>query len=1060
MPAAVPFLVSFAISLAISIALSAVMAGIQLIFAKKQKRQRQSGQDRRQKQNITDTIGQIPVVYGRARVAGSRVFAATKLAYTGLDPIYEQGQLIWLDSRGDYLYLAIAYCEGEIEKFEDILIDGVSWFDGKFTTRYENDVSLSWTFTEPSPVTVYSQVYDQYSKGNSSYKKIAIQPIRYRLFRRPVGGQWIQIWQSIGGVSQTLSLPNHGYGDYEYELYYYDDSGNIILVGNATVHLDQDNLLFTQTVDNNLTFTQNSFIASEYLKVETRKGGADNLDPLPSWWLNEVPEYGTDRIGHGVAYLLIRILKHTSGSRAESTPIQSIPDITAIVKGKLVLDTRDDTIKYTSNPALCIRDYLSSEIYGARISSFHEDAIKDTADYCDELVTRKDGSQTARFSLDGVVFTDETIVDNVEKLLQTCNGSIVYQSGLYKIFAQRASSVVKSFDASNIIGNIQVNRASLKDKQNGVKIRWVNPATWDLDMANISSPEYLAQDKNKVLESEMQLDFVTNYDRAVALGTQLLKQSRKDKSITFKTFFDSYDLQVGDVIDITHEAFGWTSKEFRITKMIVTPEGEIEISALEYDDLVYDIDDYDLELAYSDSTLDSPFNVLPPSALRAYQTFEPNANGDYVAVLQLYWYRSTSSSVVSYQIEKRNHSVGSFEVVGQTPNTILKLYDMPLGVYDFRVKAINSIGYESIYTESLIEVVSIDQIPPDVQGLFLKNGLNTVTLTWQYMPEVATNGFFKIRHIPATTGAQWSDHPTFEHIVSGKVTEITLPQLDGTYMIKAVNIARLESANETSIVLDLPDDTSYQKVLDVQEDITFTGSKVQCDVIDDVLTLGYAELFDSDEMFDSDELFDGTSITYNVGTYNFANSVDLGAVYKFKLTKTVVANLISNDDSFDSDELFDSEELFDGSTVIGTIANLLYRTTRDDPSSSPTWSDWKLLTVNEDTARAVEFRLEMFTNTQREQIEIEQLRTHLYLPLRVESKTASITGANQLVSFNKAFYNTPDISVSILDPAAGDYFAYAGLDEDSFNITCRDSGANTVSRSINYTVQGLGERVV
>ena len=54
------------------------------------------------------------------------------------------------DSQGDYLYMVIALCEGEIEEITDILIDGISWLNSKFNTRYRNDIALTWTINQIS----------------------------------------------------------------------------------------------------------------------------------------------------------------------------------------------------------------------------------------------------------------------------------------------------------------------------------------------------------------------------------------------------------------------------------------------------------------------------------------------------------------------------------------------------------------------------------------------------------------------------------------------------------------------------------------------------------------------------------------------------------------------------------------------------------------------------------------------------------------------------------------------------------------------------------------------
>lgn len=40
------------------------------------------------------------------------------------------------------------------------------------------------------------------------------------------------------------------------------------------------------------------------------------------------------------------------------------PVLTAIIKGRRILDIRDGQIKYSKNPALCLYDYMVNDVYG------------------------------------------------------------------------------------------------------------------------------------------------------------------------------------------------------------------------------------------------------------------------------------------------------------------------------------------------------------------------------------------------------------------------------------------------------------------------------------------------------------------------------------------------------------------------------------------------------------------------------------------------------------------------------------------------------------------------
>ena len=60
----------------------------------------------------------IPVIYGRRRVGGTRVYVSSKDVAGG--------------DKNEYLYIALAMCEGEINSISDIEIDDVSISNSKF----------------------------------------------------------------------------------------------------------------------------------------------------------------------------------------------------------------------------------------------------------------------------------------------------------------------------------------------------------------------------------------------------------------------------------------------------------------------------------------------------------------------------------------------------------------------------------------------------------------------------------------------------------------------------------------------------------------------------------------------------------------------------------------------------------------------------------------------------------------------------------------------------------------------------------------------------------------
>ena len=113
------------------------------------------------------------------------------------------------------------------------------------------------------------------------------------------------------------------------------------------------------------------------IKIETRLGtdtqtAVTNLSP-PSEWDSDCKLLG-------ISYIYIRY-EYDQDAFADG-----IPNITALIKGKKVYDPRTSTTAWSSNPALCLRDYLTSS-YGLAENTYNIDdtVISTAANVCDQM---------------------------------------------------------------------------------------------------------------------------------------------------------------------------------------------------------------------------------------------------------------------------------------------------------------------------------------------------------------------------------------------------------------------------------------------------------------------------------------------------------------------------------------------------------------------------------------------------------------------------------------------------------------------------------------------------
>lgn len=122
----------------------------------------------------------------------------------------------------------------------------------------------------------------------------------------------------------------------------------------------------------------NNLLIKKYLGADPQTADADLID--------SVDRLDSNFRGNGMTYLYVRF-KYS----ADLFP-NGIPNISAEVYGKQLYDPRDAGTRWSDNPALVLRDYLTNSAYGRRVAS---SAVDDTnfgevADLCEEYFTTKD----------------------------------------------------------------------------------------------------------------------------------------------------------------------------------------------------------------------------------------------------------------------------------------------------------------------------------------------------------------------------------------------------------------------------------------------------------------------------------------------------------------------------------------------------------------------------------------------------------------------------------------------------------------------------------------------
>ncbi len=380
--------------------------------------------------------------------------------------------------------------------------------------------------------------------------------------------------------------------------------------------------------------------------------------------------------------------------------------------------------------------------------------------------------------------------------------------------------------------------------------------------------------------------------------------------------------------------------------------------------------------------------------------------------------------------------------------------------YDLQIRYATQAGYVS---EALLisghRVEGTAALPSDVFGFSINVLGDTAHLSWQAAADLDLNGY-NLRFSPQLTGVSWSGAVDIIASIPRDATTATVPAAAGTYLLKAVDVGGRMSANAAAAATSV-DMGGQNAILTVTENPAFTGVKTNAATSGNALQLAGRDSVDDWDDVDAVENFDiGAQGLWDTGMYEFAGTVDLGAVYTSRLTASITVAGIDLNDGVDSWSNFDAVETMDEDVDPSWWSlQLQVRYTPDHPDISPLWSDWTPFVVGDYTARGFEFRVLLGAAAANITPSISGLSVDIDMPDRIYSGRSVAAEAGGLsVSFARAFRDTPAITVTPRDMGTGEYYTISAQSAGGFSIRFFSAGGSGIARSFDYLARGYGEQ--
>lgn len=775
--------------------------------------------------------------------------------------------------------------------------------------------------------------------------------------------------------------------------------------------------------------------------------------------------------GQGIAYLYVRL------EYDQDVFANGIPTFTALIKGKKVYDPRTGLTVYSSNAALCIRDYLLAD-YGLADTSVSSAVFTASANVCDENVALSVGGTEKRYSMNGIVSAHETIGSVLQLMMTSCAGTLFWGQGSWQLKVGYYTPSVKTFTLDDLRSPISLQtRTSVRDNYNAVSGTFNDAAQGYItsDFPQVKSATFLAEDNNVLTSLDLTMPFTTSAATAQRIAKMTLFRGREQISFDADFGMAAFGVQVGDVVGLTNSRYGWTAKQFEIVgwKFAASSEAgdlRVSLSLRETSSAAFDWSAEETAIISNNTALPD-WRAVGEVGI-ALQTSLRVVNQAAVGVLQI---DLTSSNPYAYYFEVQYKSSSSSDWIslGTSSNVRFEAISIEDGYYDVRARAISAIGYKGDWSTMLSWYATVFADPPQNVTNFTANVVGSLLhMTWNPVTDLDLS-HYKIRYSSLTTGASYQNAVDIVDKIARPANSITVPTQTGTYFIKAIDKLGNPSPDSANFVVytSAANFEALNYIQTLTESPSFAGTKTNVALSSDgtgaFMKLDSADDFDSlagnfDSVsgnFDSGgpNGFDGT------GTYEFANYIDLGEKYVSRVQFAMSVDYFDSTDLFDDTEAnFDSREgVFDGDPAQfdTTSTKMQVSSTDDDPSGTPVWSAWHDFIVGDVSGRAVRFRAILESTDNNTTPFVRSLSATIDMPDRLESQDDIAFTGTKSVSFPTAFKIAPAIGVS-LALADGDRYAITSKTRAGFVITIY-TGASVSTNSVvfDYVAKGYGKEL-
>lgn len=465
----------------------------------------------------------------------------------------------------------------------------------------------------------------------------------------------------------------------------------------------------------------------DHIQLQFKSGAEDyHFDMIQ----NMDPDWDKTFVGTNIAAIAIKVIRDPFKGE-----IQAEPQIEVEVEGRRVLDIRYESTErvYKSkdgkvpgrNPALCILDYmLDPNGCNISMSEIDENSFIEFANFCENNL----------WYCDGTLSQNSSIKNNLESLLNSYSAKIIRSLGTWSIIWYKRQSATQFLNEDDILSDVKISYGSTRDAFNRLEVEYSVPQNnFQKDILvypTLTKDELIERDGYEIVK-KIQANFLTDKLNIDKIASIYYEAFRNLRVIQFKGNEKCFALNVGDVVEVSHELLQLQRQKFMVFEIKrhtgVEKFGTADVTLSEYSDALFD------KLYNSTSGSVGPSNNTGPSRIINPPTnprFVVRPYGSqFIGVLE--WDHAQCYDFLEYQVDYKlsTETEQSYKRYDSTVDNKIFVQDLKGAKYDFRIFTRTKFMYTSAFTYLLNQDVNDDTLLPTVTNVRLNTTNKDLSIT-------------------------------------------------------------------------------------------------------------------------------------------------------------------------------------------------------------------------------------------------------------------------------------------------------------------------------------------